>query len=160
MLQGRLFAYNDAHRYRLGANYEQLPVNAPKAKVATYQRDGSMRLKTQYDGAPNYYPNTFNGPAPDPAAKWPEVALKGDAGRHPYPAADDYVQPRALYNKVMTDIDRDHLIGNIVDHLSHAKKEIQLHQTAIFYRVDPDYGGRVAKGLGLDIKAVKELAAK
>jgi catalase len=160
MLQGRLFAYNDAHRYRLGANYEQLPVNQPKGKTANYQRDGFMRLKTQFDGAPNYYPNTFNGPEPDPSVKWPEEALSGHAGRHAYPPADDYIQPGVLYRKVMTDVDRDHLIGNIVDHLSHAKKGIQQLQAAVFYRVDPEYGERVAAGLGLDVKAVRKMAEK
>jgi catalase len=58
----------------------------------------------------------------------------------------------------MTDVDRDHLIGNIVDHLIHAKREIQLRQAAIFYRVDPEYGTRVANGLGLDLEQVKTLA--
>ena len=155
MLQGRLFAYNDAHRYRLGANYEQLPVNRPKAKTVNYQRDGFMRAETGFDGSPNYYPNTLNGPEPDPSAKWPEAAVQGFAARQAYPTADDYVQPRALFRKAMTDVDRDHLVGNIVDHLSHAKKEIQLRQTAIFYRVDPEYGSKVTKGLGLDLEQVK-----
>jgi catalase len=58
----------------------------------------------------------------------------------------------------MTDVDRDHLIGNIVGHLSNAKKEIQLRQTAIFYEVLEDYGARVVEGLGLDLGEVKRLA--
>jgi catalase len=152
MLQGRLFAYHDAHRYRLGANYQQLPVNAPKAKALNYQRDGFMRLKSEDDGPPNYYPNSFRGPEPDSAAKWPSLYVSGVAARHPYNHPnDDFVQPRALYAKVMTNIDRDHLIGNIVDHLSQAKKEIQLRQTALFSKVDQEYGTRVAEGLGLEI---------
>jgi len=158
MLQGRLFAYNDAHRYRLGANYEQLPVNRPRA-MASYQRDGFMRLRTGFDGSPNYYPNTFGGPKPDPTTRWPDVALSGVAARHTYVHPnDDFVQPRALYGKVMTEVDREHLIGNIVDHLRHAKREIQLRQTSLFYRVDPDYGTRVAEGLGLELEKVKSLS--
>jgi len=161
MLQGRLFAYHDAHRYRLGANYQQLPVNRPKAKVMNYQRDGFMRLKSDFEGSPNYYPNTFGGPEPDPAAKWPSLAMSGLSARHPYSHPnDDFVQPRALYEKVMTDVDRDHLIGNIVDHLSGAKKEIQLRQIVLFYKVHPDYGTRVAEGLGLDVEEVKHLSQK
>ena len=58
----------------------------------------------------------------------------------------------------MTDKDREHLISNIVDHLGNAKKELQLRQTAIFYRVHPEYGTRIAKGLGLDIAKVKQQA--
>jgi len=161
MLQGRLFAYHDAHRYRLGANYQQLPVNRPKAKVMNYQRDGFMRLKSDFEGSPNYYPNTFGGPEPDPAAKWPSLTMSGLSARHPYSHPnDDFVQPRALYEKVMTDVDRDHLIGNIVDHLSGAKKEIQLRQIVLFYKVHPDYGTRVAEGLGLDVEEVKHLSQK
>jgi len=145
----------------LGANYQQLPVNRPKAKVMNYQRDGFMRLKSDFEGSPNYYPNTFGGPEPDPAAKWPSLAMSGLSARHPYSHPnDDFVQPRALYEKVMTDVDRDHLIGNIVDHLSGAKKEIQLRQIVLFYKVHPDYGTRVAEGLGLDVEEVKHLSQK
>ena len=63
-----------------------------------------------------------------------------------------------LYRKVMTDKDRTNLIGNIVDHLGGAQKRIQLRQTAVFYKADPDYGRRIADGLGLDIKEVERLA--
>jgi len=59
----------------------------------------------------------------------------------------------------MTDLDRDHLIGNIVDHLGHAAKRIQMRQTALFFKADTDYGRRVAAGLGLDVAAVERLAA-
>jgi len=58
----------------------------------------------------------------------------------------------------MTEVDRDHLIGNIVDHLGGAKKEIQLRQTVLFYKVHPEYGTRVAEGLGLDVGEVKHLS--
>jgi catalase len=159
MLQGRLFAYHDAHRYRLGANYQQLPVNAPKGMVTNYQRDGFMRRDSGFEGAPNYYPNTFGGPEPDPSVKWPSVDVSGNVGRHAYSHPNsDFVQPRTLYERVMTDVDRDHLIGNIVDHLSGAKKEIQLRQTVLFYKVQEEYGTRVAEGLGLDVVEVKRLA--
>ncbi|HEX7401335.1 MAG TPA: catalase-related domain-containing protein, partial [candidate division Zixibacteria bacterium] len=62
------------------------------------------------------------------------------------------------YRKVMTDQDRDHLVGNIVDHLGKAQKRIQLRQTALFYKADQDYGSRVAQGLGLDVNEIKRLA--
>ena len=157
MLQGRLFSYHDAHRYRLGVNYTQLPVNAPKAATLNYQRDGFMRTTSEHEGYPNYYPNTFGGPKPDISAKWPTYEVKGKWGRYDYVHPnDDFVQPAALYSKVMTDVDRDHLISNIVGHLRGAKKEIQIRQTAIFYKVDPDYGSRAAKGLGLDIDEIKK----
>jgi len=162
MLQGRIVFYHDAQRYRLGPNYHLIPVNSPRGvKVNTYQRDGAMRVDGNFGGLPNYYPNSFEGPEPEPDVAEPALEFSGKAARqkfvHPN---DDFVQAGNLYRKVMTDEAREHLIGNIVDHLGNAKKEIQLRQTALFYRADTEYGSRVAKGLGLDIKEVKKLAEK
>ena len=129
--------------------------------MMNYQRDGFMRLKSNFEGSPNYYPNSFLGPKPDPTVRWPSLAVFGAVARHPYSHPNDnFVQPRALYRKVMTNVDRDHLVGNIVDHLGKAKKKIQLRQTALFYRVDAEYGKRVAEGLALDIEKVKNLTEK
>ncbi|MBF0565082.1 MAG: catalase [Nitrospirae bacterium] len=160
MLQGRLFAYADAHRYRLGANYHLLPVNRAKAvKVDNYQRDGFMRFDSNGAGTPVYYPNSFNGPEPEAEAAEPAFDVSGIVGRHPYTHPnDDFVQTGELYSKVMSDGDRNNLIGNIVAHLGKAQKRIQLRQTALFYKADSLYGSRVAEGLGLDIKEVQSLA--
>jgi len=160
MLQGRLFSYHDTHRHRLGPNYEQLTINrARKAKTSTYQRDGFMRLNLDGDGFPNYWPNSFGGPSPDPSVAEPQLEVKGLAGRHaPSYPQDDFVQAGNLYRKVMSDQDRENLVGNIVDHLSGAKKRIQLRQCALFYKADKDYGTRVAQGLKLEVKKVAELA--
>jgi catalase len=160
MLQARLFSYHDTHIHRLGPNYHLIPVNAPKnAPENSYQRDGFMRTDLNFEGKPNYWPNSFKGPEPDLLAKAPPFKISGRADRYPfnYPN-DDFVQPQALYSKVMTDRDRENLIGNIVDHLGNAAKRIQLRQTALFFKVDVDYGSRVAKGLNLDIKKVEALA--
>jgi catalase len=153
MLQGRLFAYHDAHRYRLGPNYLLLPVNQPKGvKVKNYQRDGYMRFDGNFSDEPNYYPNSFGGPEPNPEAAEPAFEISGQVARQPYTHPnDDFVQPGNLYRKVMTDIDREHLIGNIVSHLCNAKKDIQQRQARIFYKADPDYGQRVAEGLGIEL---------
>ncbi|MFH1626406.1 MAG: catalase [Pseudomonadota bacterium] len=160
MLQGRLFSYHDTHRHRLGPNYHLLPVNSAKAcPTLNYQRDGFMRFDANGAGSPNYYPNSFGGPAPDPKAAEPSLDVSGLAARQRYTHPnDDFVQPGDLYRKVMREEDRDHLIGNIVTHLCNAQKRIQLRQTALFYKADPDYGRRVAKGLKLDIKKVEALA--
>ncbi len=161
MLQGRLFSYHDTHRHRLGPNYHLLPVNAPKASLMnSYQRDGAMRLDDNGGGGPNYWPNTFGGPDPDPEKAAPPLDIAGMAARHAYVLGDvDFVQAGALYSKVMKDTDREHLVSNIVGHLKNAQKRIQLRQTALFYKADPDYGQRVAKGLNLSPDEVKKLAA-
>lgn len=160
MLQGRLFSYPDTHRHRLGPNYQLLPVNAPRGcKAHNYQRDGAMRFDDNGGGAPNYWPNTFGGPGPDPSVAPPQIGVEGEAGRHSYTLTDDdFVQAGALYRDVMTDQDRANLISNIVGHLKGAQKRLQLRQTALFYKADPEYGTRVAEGLSLSIEEVKTLA--
>ena len=160
MLQGRLFSYHDTHIHRLGPNYHLIPVNAPKnAPENNYQRDGFMRFDDNGGGGPNYWPNSFGGPEPDPNTLEPSFEVPGLAARQPYTHPnDDFVQAGNLYRNVMTNEGREHLIGNIVDHLGNAQKRIQLRQTAIFYKADPDYGSRVAEGLGLDVKEIERLA--
>ena len=82
------------------------------------------------------------------------------AARHSYELGDvDFVQAGDLYRKVLTDEEREHLVKNIVSHLKNAQKRFQLRQTALFLKADADYGRRVGKGLGLDPKEVRRLAA-
>lgn len=161
MLQGRLFSYHDTHLHRLGPNYHLLPINAPKnSPMNSYQRDGAMRFDDNGGNGPNYWPNSFGGPVPDPSAADPGMPVTGETGRTPYPHPNsDFVQPGALYRDVMTDTDRDHLVGNIVGHLKNAQERIRLRQCAVFYKVDPDYGTRVARGVGVDVAEVARLAA-
>ncbi|CAB1109325.1 unnamed protein product [Ectocarpus sp. CCAP 1310/34] len=95
MLQGRLFSYNDTHRHRLGANYQQIPVNRPfNAKVQPYQRDGPMRVDGNMTDAPNYFPNSFSGPAAaDPShAGWHAERATGDVARYPTGDDDNFTQ--------------------------------------------------------------------
>ena len=160
LLQGRLFSYHDTHLHRLGPNYHLLPINRPKAaEVNYYQRDGLMALGDNSGDGPNYYPNSFGGPEPQPDVAEPPFEVSGQAARQPYTHPnDDFFQAGELYRRVMTDEDREHLIGNITTHLCNAQKRIQLRQTAIFYKADVEYGRRVAEGLGLEIKEVEKLA--
>jgi len=161
LLQGRLFSYHDTHRHRLGPNYHLIPVNTPKAAPEhNYQRDGFMRTDENGGGGPNYWPNSFGGPAPDPSMAPPPMDIAGMAERHVYKAGDiDFVQAGDLFRKVMNDEQRAHLIDNLVSHLRGAQTRLQLRQTALFYKADSEYGERVAKGLVLKAADVKRLAA-
>ncbi len=161
MLQGRLFSYHDTHIHRLGPNYHLIPVNSPKNRPETsYQRDSYMRVDDGGGAGPNYWPNSFGGPAPDPAKAQPHLPIEGETGGFAYPHPnDDFEQAGVLFSKVMTDEDRDHLVGNLVEHMAGAQKRIQLRQAAIFYKAHPDYGKRVAEGLGLPLAKVEKLAA-
>ena len=88
MLQGRLFGYGDTHRYRLGVNHHQIPVNAPHAaQVANYQRDGSVRVDGNRGAAKNYEPNSFNGPGQTAQALYTGLPTDGVAGTYPWTAA-------------------------------------------------------------------------
>ena len=119
-----------------------------------------MAMGDNSGDGPNYYPNSFGGPEPQPDIAEPPFDVSGQAARSPYTHPnDDFFQAGELYHRVMTDEDREHLIGNITSHLCNAQKRIQLRQTALFYKADPEYGRRVADGLGLDMKQVEKLAS-
>lgn len=162
LLQGRLFAYKDAQRYRLGVNHEQIPVNAPKGTNAyTNQRDGFMTIQNNYGSTANYYPNSVNNYGEVKSEKdAPEIYLKeATIARHEQKNTDDdFYQAGELYRRVLSDTDKEHLISNIAGHLGNALKRIQYRQTALFYKADSEYGTRVADALGLDINKIIELA--
>ena len=155
MLQARLFSYHDTHIHRLGPNYHLLPVNAPKnAPERSYQRDGLMRLDANGGAGPNYWPNSFGGPAPDPSAADPGVPVSGETGRTPYPHPnDDFEQAGVLYRVVMSDEDRDHLVSNIVGHLGNAQERIRLRQCAVFYRPTPSTARAWPRASSVDVGA-------
>lgn len=151
LLQGRMFSYPDAHRYRLGANFAQIPVNKPQAPVANHHRDGAMRIDGNGGGRPNYAPNSYGGPDANPAEKERPIPLTGVAARTPYPQqgrADDFEQAGMLY-RVMKPDERARLVANIAGHLGHAEKQIQVRQVEHFRKADPAYGAAVAAALGL-----------
>jgi len=151
MLQARLFAYADAHRYRLGANFERLPVNAPKGtKAHNYQRDGHMRFDGNSGASPNYEPNTFGGPKANLAHREPPLKISGDADRYEQKrvADDDHIQPGNLY-RLLPEDEQERLIENIVGSLKNVPEEIQGKMVGHFRRADADYGEGIAKSLGL-----------
>ncbi|MEW2356560.1 catalase [Spirillospora sp. NPDC029432] len=154
MLQGRLFSYPDAHRYRIGANYLQLPVNAPKVPVHSYNFDGAMTYRNPTD--PVYAPNSVGGPVADPELwKGESYDVAGEIVRSAYTLHredDDYVQPRALWEKVLSDTDRDHLVHNVLLHATAPEVTAEMKpRIAEYWRnVHKDLGDRIAQGLGLN----------
>lgn len=150
MLQGRLLSYPDAHRYRLGVNYDTLPVNKPQCPVHTYNRDGAMRFDGNSGSAVNYEPNSFNGPAEDPAYCERPQTITGSVDRHNHRLDNDYYsQPGNLFRLMPPDA-RERLIGNIVASMKSVPQRIQELQIQHFYKADPAYGTGVARGLGLN----------
>lgn len=150
MLQGRVFAYADAQRYRVGTNYAQLPVNAPKCPYHNYQRDGQMRFDGNFGGAPNYEPNSVET-APKQAPQYSEPPLPTDGAVARWNHRDDgdyYSQPRALF-QLMNAEQKQLLIDNIVGSMKGVPTDIVKRAIDHFNQIDPAYGQGIAKGLGL-----------
>ncbi|MFJ6212909.1 catalase [Streptomyces sp. NPDC092296] len=152
MLQGRLFAYADAHRYRVGINADQLPVNRPHATEArANHRDGGL-----YDGrhgrAKNYEPNSFNGPVQTGRPLWSAIDVSGLTGTHEAPlhAEDnDFVQAGDLY-RLMSQEEQERLVANLADALAGVSADREdIVQRAIenFRRADADYGKRLEEAV-------------
>ena len=159
MLQFRIFSYADAHRYRLGVNYETLPVNQAQCPVHAYHRDGAMRHDGNDGGAVNYEPNSFNGPAEDQRYVEPPLKVDGDADRYNHrDGNDDYRQPGDLF-RLMTPEQQQRLIGNLVRAMTPVPREIQLRQIGHFLKADPAYGAGVARGLGIDVAELEAAPA-
>jgi catalase len=160
MLQGRILSYPDAHRYRLGANFEQIPVNRCPFAVNNYQRDGAMRVDGNGGSNPNYFPNSFDTIKPDEAYKEPSWTLDSNVAdwydRNAEGENDHYSQPGIFYREVLGDQDKKNLVANIVGHMNGIsgpkRGEIINRQLCHFFRADMGLGMAIAKGLGVDLE--------
>ena len=152
LLQGRLFSYPDTQRYRLGANYLQLPVNCPYAPVRNYQQGGAMNMRGRMEKE-NYEPNRYEeSPVEDTIFRESEPELEGRAGRQQIAKTDDFTQAGMQYRSYTAE-EQDHLIANIANDLSGVGQEIQLRAICNFVRADREYGMRLARELGVDISS-------
>lgn len=140
MLQARAFSYPDAHRYRLGINYQQLPVNRPLSPVNTYNRDGAMNFTPESLGNAFYEPNSFGGAAQDPSYAEPGLPLEGTADRHDHRLGnDDYSQAGDLFRLLPAD-EKQRLCNNIAEAMGGVPAEIIARQIGHFTKADPAYG--------------------
>lgn len=159
MLQGRLLSYPDAHRYRLGANYEQIPVNRPINSPNNYERDGYMRVNDNADDKPNYWPNRFDDIEADKNYKEPPQKLESNIADwydRNENGDDHYTQPGMLFRKVMTEQERQNTISNIVGSMKgitgDKRNEIINTQLSHFHKADEELAKKVAQGLGFNFK--------
>ncbi|KAA5540844.1 catalase [Adhaeribacter rhizoryzae] len=156
MLQGRTFSYSDTQRYRVGANYLQLPINAPRVKVATNQRGGQMAFNTDFAEGQNphinYEPSFLGGLQEAKAADKPYTPrYEANLVRQKIDRTNDFKQAGETYRN-FEDWERDELILNLVTTLSTCDKKIQDKMVEHFTLADEDYGRRVAEGLQLKLK--------
>ncbi len=151
VLQGRLFAYADAHRYRLGVNHNHLPVNRPQCPVHNTNRDGAMRFDGNAGSAPNYQAHGSATVQPDPARRDPPLALEGAADRYDHRVEnDDYTQAGNLF-RLMSPEQQALLMDVLADSMYGVPEDIQRRQLDHFARADWAYGAGVASRLGLSL---------
>ncbi|MEN8211754.1 MAG: catalase [Thermodesulfobacteriota bacterium] len=149
MLQGRLFSYADAQRYRLGVNHHLIPVNKPKCPFHSYHRDGAMRVDDNHGSTLGYEPNSFGQWQEQPDFREPPLNLEGAADHWNHREDDDYyTQPGLLFN-LMSEEQKKILFENTARSLGDATKEIQLRHIGNCMKADPEYGKGVAQALGI-----------
>src|SRR6266852_86220 len=147
MLQGRLFSYGDTQRYRLGVNFNHIPVNAPKCPFHSYHRDGKMRTDGNLGRTPTYFPNSRGEWADQPQLNEPPLAIDGAAAHWDHRVDDDhYQQPGDLFRK-MNAAQRQALFDNTARQVCAAAKHIQERHIANCTKADPGYGAGVAQAI-------------
>jgi catalase len=152
VLQARLFAYPDAQRYRVGTNYQALPVNRPKCPYHTHQRAGAMSFDESAGSRPNYEPNLTGTIAEDPSTREPALALDGAADRYNHREGnDDFTQAGDLY-RLMSREQKELLVNNIAGAMHGVAEDIQRRQLCHFFRADREYGMALARRLELKIE--------
>jgi len=148
MLQARGFAYPDAQRYRVGSNFEMLPINRPLVEIHNTHKDGSMNF-TDLDKHPaiTYEPNSFDGAVEDTQYNEPPLQIDGDAARYDRTLNNDYFyQPRDLFN-LMNDSQKQLLFSNIAAAMDGVPQNIIDRQLSLFEQISPEYAQGVKKAL-------------
>lgn len=155
MLQGRLFAYGDAQRYRLGVNHHLIPVKAPRCPINSFHRDGQMRVDGNHGSTLHYEPNSYGQWQEQPEYKEPPLALSGAADRWNFREDDDdyYTQPGKLF-RLMSPGQQQVLCENTARAMGDVAKEIKIRHISNCYKADPDYGRGVAEALGISMDEV------
>jgi catalase len=156
MLQGRLFSYGDAQRYRLGVNHHLIPVNAARCPVHSYHRDGSMRVDGNHGSTLGYEPNDQGEWAEQGDQREPPLALSGAADHWNFREDDSdyYSQPGALF-RLMAPAQQQALFDNTARAISGAPREIQLRHIRNCMKADRAYGEGIARVLKIPASEIE-----
>ena len=157
MLQGRLFSYGDAQRYRLGVNHHLIPVNRARCPFHSYHRDGAMRVDGNYGSTLGYEPNGFGQWQEQPEFREPPLKISGDADHWNFREddADYYTQPGNLF-RIMPPDEQERLFANTARAMGDIPKEIKLRHIRHCLKADPKYGAGVAQALGIPLSDVSD----
>jgi len=155
MLQGRLFSYGDAQRYRLGVNHNLIPVNAPRCPVHSYHRDGTMRVDGNFGSTLAYEPNSYGEWQEQPEFKEPPLSLQGAADNWNAREDDEdyYTQPGLLFC-LMSPEQQQVLFENTARALDDAPEEVKVRHIGNCLKADKAYGRGVADALGIKLSSV------
>ena len=153
MLQTRLINYPDSQRYRVGVNFQQIPVNKARCPVHSNHRDGQGRVDANYGGLPHYEPNSFGQWQEQPAYAEPPLKIKGDGKFWNFREDDSnyFEQPGKLFN-LMSAAQKEILFANTGRGMGDAPDFIKMRHIRNCNAADPAYGAGVAKALGIDLK--------
>ncbi|MEH6444274.1 MAG: catalase [Oceanospirillaceae bacterium] len=149
MLQGRLFAYGDAQRYRLGVNHQHIPVNAPRCPVHSYHRDGAMRTDNNFGSTIGYEPNSKNEWQEQPEFAEPALSISGAADHWDHREDKDYFSQSGDLFRLMSTAQQTALFNNTADSLGGVTLDVQMRHVEHCTQADSAYGAGVAKALGL-----------
>ncbi|WP_025820460.1 catalase [Shewanella marina] len=154
MLQGRLFSYGDAQRYRLGVNHSQIDVNAPKCPFHSYHRDGLMNTSSNAGRTIGYEPNSQQEWAEQPDFSEPPLKLYGDADRYSHKEDDHYSQAGDLFRLMKAD-EQERLFGNTARAIGGADRHIQIRHIQNCLKADRAYGEGLARVLEISMSEVE-----
>lgn len=151
MLQGRLFSYGDAQRYRLGVNHNLIPVNKAKCPVTDYHRDGLMRTDENHGATIGYEPNSYGKWQAQQEYKEPPYELDGAADHWNHREDDDYYTQAGDLFRIMSKEQQQVLFENTARNMGDIPKEIKIRHIDNCLKADKAYGEGVAKALGISI---------
>ena len=151
MLQGRLFSYGDAQRYRLGVNHHLIPVNASRCPVHSYHRDGRMRVDGNFGSTLHYEPNSYGEWQQQPEFAEPPLELKGAAAHWDHREDEDYYTQPGLLFRLMSPEQQQVLFANTARAMGDAPREVKLRHIGNCLKADPAYGKGVADALGIPL---------
>ncbi len=156
MLQGRLFSYGDAQRYRLGVNHHMIPVNAPRCPYQSFHRDGAMRVDGNHGSTLAYEPNSYGEWQQQPNFAEPPLSLEGAAAHWNHREDDDYyIQPGLLF-RLMSPKQQAVLFANTARAMGNAPKEVKIRHIGNCLKADKAYGKGVANALGIKLSEVTQ----
>ena len=156
MLQGRIFSYGDAQRYRLGINHQQIPVNAPRCPFHNYHRDGAMRVDGNHGSTIGYEPNSYGEWQEQPEFNEPPLSLEGAADHWNHREDNDYFsQPGKLF-QLMDPEQQQTLFDNTARAMGDAPKEIKMRHIGNCFKADPAYGKGVVDALGMSLDELSQ----